>query len=44
MGSWLSYGLGSLNKNLPSFVVLLSGEQEDLKDNLCILGYGEMAF
>ena len=24
MGSWLSYGLGSLNKNLPSFVVLLS--------------------
>ncbi len=24
MGSWLSYGLGSLNKNLPDFVVLLS--------------------
>ena len=24
MGSWLSYGLGSLNDNLPSFVVLLS--------------------
>lgn len=25
MGSWLSYGLGSLNKNLPSFVVLCPG-------------------
>lgn len=24
MGSWLSYGLGSLNKNLPTFSVLLS--------------------
>lgn len=24
MGSWLSYGLGSLNANLPNFVVLLS--------------------
>ncbi len=24
MGSWLSYGLGSMNENLPSFVVLLS--------------------
>lgn len=24
MGSWLSYGLGSENKNLPSFTVLLS--------------------
>jgi len=24
MGSWLSYGLGSENKNLPAFVVLLS--------------------
>ena len=23
-GSWLSYGLGSLNRNLPSFVVLIS--------------------
>jgi hypothetical protein len=29
-GSWLSYGLGSENKNLPSFVVLLSrGRQGD---------------
>jgi hypothetical protein len=25
MGSWLSYGLGSENANLPAFVVLLSG-------------------
>ena len=24
MGSWLSYGLGSMNENLPSFIVLLS--------------------
>ncbi len=26
MGSWLSYGLGSENRDLPSFVVLLSGQ------------------
>jgi hypothetical protein len=25
MGAWLSYGLGSVNKNLPEYVVLLSG-------------------
>lgn len=25
MGSWLSYGLGSANENLPAFIVLLSG-------------------
>ena len=25
MGSWLSYGLGSINENLPAFIVLLSG-------------------
>ena len=25
MGSWLSYGLGSLNDNLPAFTVLISG-------------------
>jgi len=24
MGSWLSYGIGSVNKNLPSFVVMIS--------------------
>nr|WP_235298670.1 DUF1501 domain-containing protein [Portibacter marinus] len=26
MGSWVTYGLGSLNQNLPGFVVLVSGE------------------
>ena len=26
MGAWMSYGLGSENKDLPTFVVLLSGE------------------
>ncbi|HYG78001.1 MAG TPA: DUF1501 domain-containing protein [Planctomycetota bacterium] len=26
MGSWLTYGIGSENKDLPGFVVLLSGE------------------
>src|SRR5262249_28647739 len=26
LGAWLSYGLGSLNRNLPEYVVLLSGE------------------
>lgn len=26
MGSWLSYGLGSENRDLPGFVVLISGE------------------
>jgi hypothetical protein len=26
MGAWLSYGLGSLNRDLPSFVVLTSGQ------------------
>lgn len=25
MGSWLTYGLGSVNQNLPGFVVLISG-------------------
>src|SRR5262249_31526787 len=26
LGSWLAYGLGSANKNLPAFVVMLAGE------------------
>ena len=26
MGAWMQYGLGSENKDLPGFVVLLSGE------------------
>ncbi len=28
MGSWLSYGIGSENKDLPAFVVLLSGKNQ----------------
>ncbi len=28
MGSWLTYGLGSENEDLPGFVVLLSGEND----------------
>ena len=28
MGSWLTYGLGSENRDLPGFVVLLSGENQ----------------
>ncbi|MCA9236343.1 MAG: DUF1501 domain-containing protein [Planctomycetales bacterium] len=27
MGAWLSYGLGSMNDNLPSFIVLVSANQ-----------------
>ena len=30
-GSWLSYGLGSTNENLPSFVVLLSKGVDDVQ-------------
>ncbi|HZL36497.1 MAG TPA: DUF1501 domain-containing protein [Tepidisphaeraceae bacterium] len=29
MGSWLSYGLGSVNQNLPAFVVLISKDRID---------------
>ncbi|HEX4606668.1 MAG TPA: DUF1501 domain-containing protein [Urbifossiella sp.] len=29
MGSWLSYGLGSANRNLPAFVVLVSKDRID---------------
>lgn len=29
LGSWLSYGLGSMNDNLPSFVVLVTAGQGD---------------
>ena len=28
LGAWLSYGLGTLNRNLPDFVVMLSGERQ----------------
>src|SRR5439155_11076940 len=29
MGSWLSYGLGSANENLPAFVVLISKDRTE---------------
>ncbi len=29
MGAWLSYGLGSLNENLPAFVVLISKDRTE---------------
>src|SRR5262245_17150386 len=29
MGAWLSYGLGSMNDDLPSFIVLVSAHQAD---------------
>jgi hypothetical protein len=29
MGAWLSYGLGSVNENLPAFVVLISKDRID---------------
>ena len=29
MGAWLSYGLGTMNDDLPSFIVLVSAEQGD---------------
>ena len=29
MGSWLSYGLGSINENLPTFCVLISQKRPD---------------
>src|SRR5690242_3521501 len=28
MGSWVSYGLGSANRDLPAFVVLISGQKD----------------
>jgi len=42
MGSWLSYGLGSENKNLPSFVVLTSrgkGNSQGLYSKLWSSGF-----
>ncbi|OAV44573.1 DUF1501 domain-containing protein [Lewinella sp. 4G2] len=32
VGAWMSYGLGSANKNLPSFVVLLSKGRDDVQN------------
>ena len=41
MGAWMSYGLGSKNKNLPSFIVLLSkGRPETQNLNLQAWGNG----
>jgi hypothetical protein len=38
MGSWLSYGLGTMNRNLPDFVVLVSAG--DLGNGFCGVGVG----
>jgi hypothetical protein len=43
MGSWLSYGLGSVNQNLPGFCVLLS-RGTGRKFNLCIQDFGGTVF
>jgi hypothetical protein len=29
MGAWLSYGLGSMNENLPAFIVLVTADKRD---------------
>lgn len=39
MGSWMSYGLGSPNKNLPAFIVLLSKGNPDTQ-NLNMQAWG----
>ncbi len=40
IGSWLSYGLGSLNENLPAFITLTSGNQgQPLYDRLWGSGF-----
>ncbi len=43
MGSWLSYGLGSMNRNLPDFVVLVSrgdlGNMQPLNNRLWGSGF-----
>ena len=39
MGAWMSYGLGSPNKNLPSFIVLLSKGKADAQ-NLNLQAWG----
>ncbi len=42
MGAWLSYGLGSANKNLPSFVVMISqgrGQMQALFSHLWGAGF-----
>ena len=43
MGAWISYGLGSENKDLPAFVVMIShGRRES--DRLCPTGCGAADF
>ena len=42
IGSWLSYGLGTDNKNLPEFVVLITKKEN--QDNQSTHDYGVMAF
>lgn len=39
MGSWMSYGLGSENDDLPAFVVLLSGKGQPLTVNSWSSGF-----
>ena len=39
VGSWVSYGLGSENKNLPGFVVMLSGKKAGAGNSLWGSGF-----
>ncbi len=39
MGSWITYGLGSLNDRLPSFIVLVSGQTPDAGKSVWGSGY-----
>lgn len=39
LGSWLSYGLGSENANLPAFVVMLSGQGQPLGSHCWSSGF-----
>jgi len=39
MGAWVSYGLGSENEDLPSFVVMITGNGQSLADRLWGTGF-----
>jgi hypothetical protein len=39
MGAWVSYGLGSENKDLPAFVVMITGTGQSLADRLWGTGF-----
>jgi hypothetical protein len=39
MGAWVSYGLGSENQDLPSFVVMITGNGQSLADRLWGTGF-----